>query len=559
MTNKNYDGLNEVTCRIVETGEIVSVPKTSISITLDFSEPYEILSWGKPGQMLFITVRNLSPVKIPDRFLDQFSAKSILSNADLRNTDLSNLDLTNIPKAVNLFNNSKLPASVGKINVSGREDFREFFRYSSGDIDLSELDVSSATNMWKMFSGFSGKINGIENWPVGNVSNFDGMFEDCDAINLDLSNWPIDHYNGIPLDFDKGAVNWELPRPKWAIEDEEDPGPGYIKCKNSKQIIKYVKIEERMSFGDIVEILDWGLYDGMIKQPFRYGGTLSLERVPNEAPQWTNSIAHLFELTRYEFEEIDDWDVSHIEDFSNSFASSAKKGGLENWNVVNGKNFENMFYRSDYNGNNGGWNMTNAENLNGMYFLNQRYNQDLSGWYVLNFQTEPTNFSVGASSWILPKPIWGTKGSHTETEKPIDPEVPEGEPSTPPTEEKPEEPGNGGESESNPTDPETPPTDPEEPGDGESEVPTDPEPENPTETDPENPEEPGEIDPPSKPNEDEDKPSVSVDDSLCPCNGNIIISFPVDKGDVLIDFKAELRISCFEAQPDVMEPVKKED
>lgn len=552
MTSKNYDELNEITCRMVDSGEIVSVPKTSISITLDFSEPYEILSWGKPGQMLFITVRNLSPVKIPDRFLDQFSAKSILSNADLRNTDLSNLDLTNIPEAVNLFNNSKLPASVGKINVSGREDFREFFRYSSGDIDLSELDVSSATNMWKMFSGFSGKINGIENWPVGNVSNFDGMFEDCDAINLDLSNWPIDHYNGIPLDFDKGAVNWELPRPKWTIEDEEDPGPGYIKCKNSKQTIKYVKIEEGMSFGDIVEILDWGLYDGMIKQPFRYGGTLSLERVPNEAPQWTNSIAHLFELTRYEFEEIDDWDVSHIEDFSNSFASSAKKGGLENWNVVNGKNFENMFFRSNYNGNNSEWNMVSAENLNGMYFLASRYNQDLSGWYVVNFSSEPTNFSTGASSWKLPKPVWGTEGSHPGAEKPTDPESPEEkpeEPSTPPTEEKPPVEGEG---EKPPVDPEGPEEKPEEPS-----TPPEEKPEKPT--DPEGPE----VTPPEGGGNGEkpgnDKPTITVDDSLCPCNGNIIISFPVDKGDVLIDFKAELKISCFEAQPDVMEPVKKED
>jgi len=36
------------------------------------------------------------------------------------------------------------------------------------------------------------------------------------------------------------------------------------------------------------------------------------------------------------------------------------------------------------------------------------FNQDLSGWCVINIPTTPINFDVGASSWVLPKPVWGT-------------------------------------------------------------------------------------------------------------------------------------------------------
>jgi hypothetical protein len=36
------------------------------------------------------------------------------------------------------------------------------------------------------------------------------------------------------------------------------------------------------------------------------------------------------------------------------------------------------------------------------------FNQDLSPWCVTLIPTQPTNFSLGASSWVLAKPIWGT-------------------------------------------------------------------------------------------------------------------------------------------------------
>ncbi len=36
------------------------------------------------------------------------------------------------------------------------------------------------------------------------------------------------------------------------------------------------------------------------------------------------------------------------------------------------------------------------------------FNQDLSGWCVTNITSEPDFFDHGATSWILPRPVWGT-------------------------------------------------------------------------------------------------------------------------------------------------------
>lgn len=54
------------------------------------------------------------------------------------------------------------------------------------------------------------------------------------------------------------------------------------------------------------------------------------------------------------------------------------------------------------------WHTANLENMDGAYNDASAFNQNLSGWCVPNILSEPPDFSAGASSWVLPKPVWGT-------------------------------------------------------------------------------------------------------------------------------------------------------
>jgi len=36
------------------------------------------------------------------------------------------------------------------------------------------------------------------------------------------------------------------------------------------------------------------------------------------------------------------------------------------------------------------------------------FNQDLSGWCVTLISSEPEDFDYLATSWYLPRPVWGT-------------------------------------------------------------------------------------------------------------------------------------------------------
>jgi surface protein len=81
-----------------------------------------------------------------------------------------------------------------------------------------------------------------------------------------------------------------------------------------------------------------------------------------------------------------------------------------NWDVSNVQYMTNMFLNCN-NFNDSGikfWDVSNVTNMNGMFFLNILFNQDLSGWCVTLIPSLPINFDVGATSWVSPRPIWGT-------------------------------------------------------------------------------------------------------------------------------------------------------
>ena len=69
-----------------------------------------------------------------------------------------------------------------------------YFIYFSQD--LSNWDVSSATNFNGMFDYFFGNkplnsVQGLNNWDVSSATNFSSMFKGYDVFNNDLSNWNV--------------------------------------------------------------------------------------------------------------------------------------------------------------------------------------------------------------------------------------------------------------------------------------------------------------------------------------------------------------------------------
>ena len=53
------------------------------------------------------------------------------------------------------------------------------------------------------------------------------------------------------------------------------------------------------------------------------------------------------------------------------------------------------------------WDTSNLTDMNYLFALTDS-NQDLSGWCVSNITSQPDNFDVDATNWVLDRPVWGT-------------------------------------------------------------------------------------------------------------------------------------------------------
>ena len=105
---------------------------------------------------------------------------------------------------------------------------------------------------------------------------------------------------------------------------------------------------------------------------------------------------------------IGSWNVSGVTNMDNMFNSAAFNQDIGSWNVSSVTNMDSMFYNSVFNQDIGSWNVSGVTGMGSMFYNNTVFNQDLSNWCVTLIPSQPMNFDGGATSWVLPKPVWGT-------------------------------------------------------------------------------------------------------------------------------------------------------
>jgi len=111
-------------------------------------------------------------------------------------------------------------------------------------------------------------------------------------------------------------------------------------------------------------------------------------------------------------QNISNWNVSNVTDMSAMFSSaSAFNQDIGNWDVSSVTNMSNMFAGANsFNQDIGNWGTSNVTTMSLMFTDATVFNQNLSGWCVTNIASEPSNFDLGATAWVLAdsRPVWGT-------------------------------------------------------------------------------------------------------------------------------------------------------
>jgi len=166
--------------------------------------------------------------------------------------------------------------------------------------------------------------------------------------------------------------------------------------------------------GSNQNISSWDVSNVTSMQGIFSGATAFNQPLDNwDVSSVTNMRAMFYGATSFN-QPLDSWDVSNdVNMFQMFYGATSFNQPLNSWDVsnVNSSNMNSMFMNAtSFNQPLDNWDVSNMSHMRRMFEGASSFNQDLSGWCVTNIGSEPYNFDLGASDWVLPnsRPIWGT-------------------------------------------------------------------------------------------------------------------------------------------------------
>lgn len=346
---------------ITITGEIQGWNFSS-SATLYRNSIKEIIKWGRirgvfgSNTNMFLDCQNLILTGVTDTPI-LVSVVGSLQGMFRGCTSITTINLLNNWNVSGITNTSEMFFGATSFNQNiGNWDLRfctqafSMFRNASvfnngGSPSISGWTMSAVTSMNNMFFNAFAFNQPIGSWNVGNVTNMSNMFLNAQAFNQPLSGWNVSKVSNFEQMF-SSANQFNQNIGSW-----------------------------NMSAATNIRQMFWNGTN------FNNGGSPS----------------------------INNWNVSGVTNMQTMFHSSAFNQPIGNWDTRKVTNMSAMFYNaSTFNQNISNWETSGVTNMNDMFGLATSFNQDLSSWCVTLIPTVPPFFAGGASSWTLPKPVWGT-------------------------------------------------------------------------------------------------------------------------------------------------------
>jgi surface protein len=188
ITSTGVEGTTEITARIIDTQEVISV--APITLVVSKTDNY-------PNIIKF----RLS--KIPSEFTDIITVNGFNKRKNYFDYNpFSDIYTYDEGKPITSFKFLSSLKEIIKLNVSNITDMEEMFYGMDSLIfvdDLNNWDTSNVTNMKQMFHGCKSLTElDVSNWNTDNVTNMNNTFYNCQALtSLDLSNWDTSNVTTI--------------------------------------------------------------------------------------------------------------------------------------------------------------------------------------------------------------------------------------------------------------------------------------------------------------------------------------------------------------------------
>jgi len=234
-------------------------------------------------------------------------------------------------------------------------------------VPVASDGIEAVTNMRNMFrsaSSFNGAIGG---WDTSSVTNMEHMFCLASAFNQDISGWDTSSVTDMSFMF------------------------GYAHAFNQD-----IGSWDTSSAGDMSFMF--------------YGASAFNGNIGGWDTSSVTDMCDMFGLASSFNQDISGWDTSSVTGMSWMFSSALSfNQNIGGWDTSSVGDMSWMFRgASSFNQDIGGWDTSSVTRMGYMFSGARSFNRDLSGWCVTNITSEPTDFDTDATSWTLPRPIWGT-------------------------------------------------------------------------------------------------------------------------------------------------------
>ena len=329
---------------------------------------------------------------------------------------------------------------IGTVSATDAEDDELTFTLTQNSDELFEItktgDLSLATGKGLDFEKVTSHEITVEVSDGTNTANatvtimVENVFEPFittwktttanEFIEIVVNNDFFDKYD-YTIDWGDGTV--EQIQAKIAAHEYANPGTHTVEISGVFPAIRIAfiglvdtKILSIEQWGDI----EWESFE------LAFAGCENLEYNAKDTPNLTNvtDMSSMFSgCEKFTAPNLNNWDVSTIEDMSGAFGSTAFNGDVSQWNVSNVTNMSGLFFgtpfngdisqwdvsnvtdmsamfrgASSFNGDIGKWNVGKVENMAGMFFFSEKFNQDLNDWNVGNVKFM-ANMFIGAASF----------------------------------------------------------------------------------------------------------------------------------------------------------------
>jgi surface protein len=233
---------------------------------------------------------------------------------------------------------------------------RMFLGASAFDGDLSTWDVSSVTNMANMFQSASSFNGDISSWDVSSVTYMANMFQSASSFNGDISSWDVSSVTNMASMF-RSASSFNGDISSW----------------------------------DVSQVTN---LQAMFQSANSFNQDLSSWNTSN-----VTNMAGVFQFANSFNQDLSNWNTSNVTNMIAMFSfASAFNSDISSWDVSSVAQMTSIFSSaSGFDQDLGGWNLGSVSDMSGMLNSSglsmERYDKTLTGWKNQMI----TNLTLGAN------------------------------------------------------------------------------------------------------------------------------------------------------------------